>query len=421
MTVSTLFRFLVGKRRAILEVAETKSAVWLGLLFVASAGFAREYDGEDLLHEPWRLILPLAASLSTSFVLFCLVWLAADNRVSQSMSFFATYRMFLGLYWMTAPLAWVYAAPVERFLSAADATRANLGLLGIVAAWRVVLMVRVTSVVFQARFLQSLPIVMLFADTVALVLLKLTPLPVISIMGGIHLTESEEMTLGTAFVVGALGVVSWPLWLIGALFVSYRKRLSRSLAASTVSERRIHGAAWALGLASLLAWVPVLPRAQAEQRLRREVENDLRTGHVERALATMSRHRPTDFPPHWDPPPRIGYGEEHPPILEVVEAAVANDASPWVSGLFLRKLGHSAGDDYGSRYFWGGMESHRFDRYLNVLESLPNNSSFIEEHRKALAAQAGDESMRTEFQQARVRALLGDGREQRRPQNAAPR
>jgi len=31
--------------------------------------FAREYDGEDLLHEPWHLLLPLVASLATSFIL----------------------------------------------------------------------------------------------------------------------------------------------------------------------------------------------------------------------------------------------------------------------------------------------------------------------------------------------------------------
>ena len=65
MTISTLIRYLVGHRRAILEVAESKSAVWLGLLFVISAGFAREYDGVDLLHEPWHLALPLGASLAT--------------------------------------------------------------------------------------------------------------------------------------------------------------------------------------------------------------------------------------------------------------------------------------------------------------------------------------------------------------------
>jgi hypothetical protein len=94
MTVATLFCYLAGQRSAILEIAGTKSAVWLGLLFVLSAGFAREYDGQDLRHEPWHLALPLAASLVTSFVLFGLLWLASSGKVDSGRSFLGSYRMF---------------------------------------------------------------------------------------------------------------------------------------------------------------------------------------------------------------------------------------------------------------------------------------------------------------------------------------
>ena len=52
---------------------------------------------------------------------------------------------------MTAPLAWIYAIPVERFLGAYEATQANLWMLGIVSVWRIVLMIRVVSVLFGAR------------------------------------------------------------------------------------------------------------------------------------------------------------------------------------------------------------------------------------------------------------------------------
>lgn len=97
-------------------------------------------------------------------------------------------------------------------------------------------------------------------------------------------------------------------------------------------------AAWSLGVASLLVWIPVLPLTQPEQRLRNEVENDLRGGRIHRALATMSAHDRGDFPPHWEPPPRIGYGERQPPILNVVETLLAMDAEPWVVDLFLDKL-----------------------------------------------------------------------------------
>ncbi len=67
MSIITILRFLVGDRDAILNIASSRGAIWIGLLLVLSAGFPREYDGEDLLHEPWHLLLPLGASLSQDF------------------------------------------------------------------------------------------------------------------------------------------------------------------------------------------------------------------------------------------------------------------------------------------------------------------------------------------------------------------
>ncbi len=145
MVLRTLLLYWLGSRQAILTIAADRRAVGLGFLFVLSAGFAREYDGKDLLHEPWHLLLPVGASLLTSFLLFCLTWGIAKARGAQGPPFFTAYRMFLGLFWMTAPLAWLYAIPYERFLSAPDAMSANLWTLGVVSAWRVFLMVRVVS------------------------------------------------------------------------------------------------------------------------------------------------------------------------------------------------------------------------------------------------------------------------------------
>ena len=140
MSIITLLKFLVGNREAILQIGRTPAVLWLGGLFVLSAGFAREYDGKDLLAEPWHLAIPFAASLATSFLLFCLVYAIALARGIDRQPFLNAYRSFLTLYWMTSPLAWLYAIPVERMYSAGDAMRANLWLLGIVALWRVALM-----------------------------------------------------------------------------------------------------------------------------------------------------------------------------------------------------------------------------------------------------------------------------------------
>ncbi len=134
MTIRTLLRYLIGERQAILDLAANRWTPLIALLFVLSAGFARKYDGADLLREPWHLVLPLGASLVASFLLFCFAY---DARFEQRRRprFLDAYLSFLGLFWMTAPLAWAYAVPYERFLSPVDAAEANLWTLGLVSLW----------------------------------------------------------------------------------------------------------------------------------------------------------------------------------------------------------------------------------------------------------------------------------------------
>lgn len=407
MSIANLLQFLVGQRQAILKIAETPAAVWLGLLLVLSAAFAREYDGEDLLHAPWHLVLPAAASLVTSALLFGTVWVVSRGSSPHWSVIPSAYRSFLGIYWMTAPLAWLYAIPVERLATGEEATAANLWLLGIVAGWRVVLMARVVSVLYGANMWQAVCVVMLFADALALVVLRLTPLPVFSIMGGIRLSESEQMIQSTTFMVGAAGIVSLPLWFFGTISAAVKKGLSWSTATSVLrGERRVSPSAWLLGVASLLVWVPILPFTQPEQQLRHEVESDLRGGQIHRALTTMSAHERGDFPPHWDSPPRVGYGEQQPPILDVVETLLEMDAKPWVVELFVEKLRSRAGYSFGTRYYFYDMDDEQFDRHLALLEQLPTDSPIHAEWRNALEQQLTNEEARTEAQRTRLRVLL---------------
>src|SRR5437016_6114505 len=117
MNIKAFLLYLIGSRTAILEIAGNRHTLWVGAVFVLSAGLAREYDGEDLLHEPAYLLLPYLASLITSFLLFVMTHRESVGESAPVKSFFQQYRMFLGLFWMTAPLAWLYAIPYERFLT----------------------------------------------------------------------------------------------------------------------------------------------------------------------------------------------------------------------------------------------------------------------------------------------------------------
>lgn len=410
MTIRTLLRYLFFfDRQAIQDIAACRKAVWLGLLFVLSAGFAREYDGEDLLAEPWHLLLPLAASLITSFLLFGFVWLIDRGWKQKDVPFNAAYRSFLGLYWMTAPLAWLYAIPVERFLSPGEAVRANLWLLAIVAAWRVALMVRVVSILFRSPVAGAMFPVLWFADSVALVILYFTPLPVFSLMGGIRLTESEQVLQSTAFLVGAVGYLSWPIWLIGTVVVAAKPLirempLAQPLPHSAPVSTPLRG----LAMTSLAVWMFILPFVQPEQQRRRQVETLLRTGRIEQAIERMSAYERSDFPPHWEPPPRLGYGEETPELLDVMQVVISMESKPWVSQIYWGKFRDlvEAGNLLGR--YWDRMHGEDLDRHLTILEHLPAHSSLLAEQRKKLTALLKEDYKLNAAQRDRLRKLLGE-------------
>jgi hypothetical protein len=265
VTPLTLIRFLAGQRSAILDVAASPYSLVLGGVLVLSAGFAREYDGEDLLHEPWHLLIPHGASLLTSFLLYVLVRLTGIGKAPQLPAFFRGFPMFLRLYWMTAPLAWLYAIPFERWMSPGEATLWNLRLLGIVSVWRVALMIRVIGVVYGAGPLwRVIATVLLFGDAVMLIAIRFVPVPVLHMMGGVRMTESEQLVLGTTLL---LQIVGFP-----ALFILLTMTLAPTSAPWTpmiFSERsRVHGTSWLLAALSILIWPFILPVTQPECQTR---------------------------------------------------------------------------------------------------------------------------------------------------------
>ncbi len=370
LTPFSLLLYLVGNRRAILRLAQSRSALWLGLLFVLSAGFAREYDGADLLREPWHLVLPLGASLATSFVLYCLMFTAACNR-GVGLKFASGYRTLLTFYWWTAPLAWIYAIPVERFLSPGDATTANLWFLAAVSVWRVLLMSRVLSVWLGASFIGMFFIVMLFADSVALTLIWITPQPVFNVMGGIRLSPPESAHLGATMLVAVFGGISWLVWLVGTVVVMGLRAPQWSLAAAeSMPATSVSKASWGIGVLLMVAGFALLPVGQPEQQRHSQAERLLRKGELTQAVQYISRFPREDFPPVWDPPPRIGYGEEMPPPLDVLREAERNQSPEWLRALYVEKLSQNPRRAFESAFLDGGdVNSVEFERVLSVFET----------------------------------------------------
>ncbi len=376
LSVTTVLVYLFGSRQAILCIAASPGATWLGILFVLSAGFAREYDGEDLLADPWYLLVPLAMSLLLATTLYSLVTVLARRPPIGQATVLSGHQVFLRVFWMTAPLAWLYAIPVEGFLSAGDATRANLWLLGIVSLWRVVLMIRVISVLWNIHPAAAAMPVLLFANSIALLALWLVPLPVVSIMGGIRLTESEQVIRGTAFLVGFLGTVSWPIWFLGTLsLIGWRRPWESRDQARGVSPGAITSSLWMVAAGALLLWLVILPVTQPSQQLRHDVERRLHSGQITSALTVMSEHPRSHFPPHWDPPPRPGYGETSPRLLMVLNALEPETAT-WVRRLYFDKLA-SVLRDHESYTLFMRVDHVEVDGYLNVLERWPEGREIV--------------------------------------------
>ena len=359
LTSGTIVRFLGFQSSAIRAVAGSRRATWVGLLFVVSAGFAREYDGEFLVAEPWHVGIPLVASLVGCGILTCLVWLLAWRRQVQEVSFGGTFRALLNLYWMTAPLAWVYAIPVERLLSPTAATVANLGLLAIVATWRVALMVRCVGVLYGASVISAAAPVLLFSTVIAWIALRLVPSPVFMIMGGVRLTESEEIILSTRLLIEASCVLTAPVWLLCYLVLlwsreGWRWTLAEQQQTPAVASRGL----WGWVAMSLLVWLPVLPFTQAEQGWRWKLETLLRAGQYADVCQLARQCQRDDLPPHWDAPPRIGYGEERPELLPTLVGLYTHDPPSWLWQIYEDKLVAQLG-------YYGPMSSqngHQFSR-----------------------------------------------------------
>ncbi len=379
MRIRTLAAYLIGNRNAILEIAADPWAAPIGFLFVLSAGLAREYDGADLVHEPEIALLPIPVSLAASFVLYCVTYLIPAIRNTQSgltlpvPKFWNGYRMFLGLFWMTAPLAWLYAVPYERFLSELDAVKANLYTLAFVAIWRVALMCRVVTVLMGFKAWEACVLVIALGDLEALSIRQLSPVPLLEIMGGIRYSERELLLRQVVSSVFLTAGCSLPIWLVVAFGAAVEARPGwRILNSAPFSSGNRSIALSLLAGLSIGFWFLLLPYTQPEQILRRKVELLLRDGSINTALNVMSAFRREDFPPHWTPPtiPREEYSPANPaePVC-VMELILERPVAPWVREMCLEL--------FARQLYFPYVTQEESDRRKSVLKRIPEGPELL--------------------------------------------
>jgi hypothetical protein len=271
-----------------------------------------------------------------------LAWCGHFHEKARRPFFPTAYLSFLGLFWMTAPLAWLYAVPYERFLPPLEATRANLLTLGVVSVWRVALMVRVLVVIFGYRVWAAFGVVMLFGDTVTLIAVHSLPFPLLGLMGGVRPPDLDQLLIDTACCVLQLGCVSSFVWVLMAVFGWIESRLHWQVPVGPAATPDPSLPLCGLALASIGVWAFVLPYTQPEQQLRFRVENCYREGRYADLLAEMSQHERAEFPPHWEPPPAKLLTMLQPQdvrgILQVCNQLDAQPTATWVRESYIRKL-----------------------------------------------------------------------------------
>jgi len=159
MNFRTMMRFQFGQADAIETVARNRASFFTGLVLVLLTSIPRNYDQAYFMESPFWLVGPLIFSFFSGSFLFLILYFGYIRRhleASKTILKKAQWRCFMSLFWMTAPVAWLYAIPVERFMTSYPAAKANLTLLAIVSLWRVLLMARIISVMQKMKFVRAL-------------------------------------------------------------------------------------------------------------------------------------------------------------------------------------------------------------------------------------------------------------------------
>ena len=214
-------------------------------------------------------------------------------------------------------------------------------------------------------------------------------MPIFSIMGGVRLTESEQVIQGAMLLVRFFGAASLLLWFAGTVVIACHHDRGTStwrlIDLSSARPTRVSKAFWSLAALSLLVWLPVLPQTQPEQIHARAMASELRGGDISQAIASLSRLRRTDFPPHWDPPPHVGYGEHNPPFFDLLELLAAPGIDAEIRALFLQKVTDDSPDHWPLRGAYvpslDALSDAELRRLVELLKSLPEGPQVAASYR----------------------------------------
>ncbi len=373
-TTGHLLGFLFGRADSIRWIVTARGALILGAVLVATAAFAREYDAVSLLHEPQDLLAPFGASLVLATILY--VWTfpirkktIASKHGQPDRNLVADFGVFLTGYWLTAPLAYFYAIPVEAMTDEVTAVRLNLLALSVVSIWRVLLFSRFVQVQYRLQLWVALTWVLIPSMAIAFIALMQRVLSVVAIMGGLRLSDAE--TVARNFSGGALQLILFAspvvllAWIV-SLFVrpSWHDPADKSKAdqpsipdAKFEKTVRVGKSLWAVPVVAMVVLLFGLWHFQPRLYDLTKVDTLLAAGEIDRAIETLEGIEANSIPKTWDPPPHFPSREDaQPDLIELAYKLDASNLPNEVRNRLLEKFcdlsGFQLGQHYGTGDLW---------------------------------------------------------------------
>jgi hypothetical protein len=338
LTGGTIIRYLFGQAEAIRTVASARSALVTGIILVFLTSIARNYDQTHISENAFRWLFgSLLFSLVSGTWLFLVSYCGFARRGMEGKDREATWShwpQFMGLFWMTAPIAWLYAIPVERFMEPVAAAKTNITLLVIVSIWRVLLMSRVLQVLCRAPFSRSLVWTLFPAAVEVLIVAFLGGFftrAIMMSMAGLRNSPVEDVihsAVGNAFTMSFYGA---PLLLIVAIFWKCSEILApfpkRIPAKYPVKFLTI----------SAICWVVVAIPNQRQLWHSAQVDEMIKEERFQELLAYYSSHERKDFAPARILPPKMYEGSSF-TQLPLLISRMDGKEPPWVRELMVEKL-----------------------------------------------------------------------------------
>jgi hypothetical protein len=338
LSIKTIGQFLIGNREAVKTVASSPKAIRLGLLFIVSAGLARNYDHHLLLQEPLWIGGPIGMVIFSS--LFIYFFIEFFGRFPKTKTPASNFIGFFICFTMTAPLAWLYGIPVENFTSPLDAAIFNFSILLIVSIWRVALMVRVTSVLFGFHPSRAFALVAIPASAEMFFATLISSISIVGIMGGMSLSPAD------AFLLKATGFVTYASVVVFILGILTAIIGPKGNVTSWYPERpqpKITPISWLAALVIIGLWLVISITPQEKLATREHLRNLIKAEQYEEAAEFAKTKTRADFPTHQTlfagrssdhrPPTAMDLLVHHDDWPEWLRQELKVEVETWIAGL----------------------------------------------------------------------------------------